>query len=88
MYGAVYLDHVDDDLVSVLVLGQLDGHCLRLPRPHLTHLNQVRRHKIKQCFSSVAGPDLNPYVSGQKYGSGSFHYQAKIVRQTLIATVL
>jgi hypothetical protein len=47
-FGGVYLDHVDDDLVSVLVLGQLDGHSLRLPRPHLAHLN-------KQCFSCGSG---------------------------------
>jgi hypothetical protein len=44
-------------------------------------------------------PDLNledPYVFGpprsgsisQRYGSGSFHHQAKIVRKTLIPIVL
>jgi hypothetical protein len=48
--------------------------------------------------SSVADPDpSDPYVFGppgslsgsisQRYGSGSFYHQAKIVRKTLISTV-
>ncbi len=56
--------------------------------------------KLSLTFS-VPDPDLNPdshdpHVFGhpgsgstsQRYGSGSFYYQAKIVRKTLIPTVL
>jgi hypothetical protein len=51
-------------------------------------------------FFSIADPDPDPHVFGplgsgsisQKYGlgsgSGSFHHSAKIVRKTLISTVL
>jgi hypothetical protein len=44
-------------------------------------------------FFSVADPDPNPdlYVfgpPGSGYGFGSFYHQAKIVRKTLIPTVL
>jgi hypothetical protein len=31
---------------------------------------------------------LDPYLLVKRYGSGSFHHQAKIVRKTLIPTVL
>jgi hypothetical protein len=45
---------------------------------------------------SVADPDPNPHVFGppgsgsisQRYGSGSFYHHAKIVRKTLIPTIL
>jgi hypothetical protein len=60
-----------------------------------------RYKKVLQLFSSVADSNLDPsdpYVfrlpgsgSGsisQRYGSGSFYHQAKIVRKTLIPTAL
>ncbi len=56
------------------------------------------RQPITSVRSSVADPDPNPdpYVLrpprsapiSQRYGSGSFYHQAKIVRKTLIHTVL
>ncbi len=55
--------------------------------------------RLQQVECSVADPDpSDPYVFGppgsgigsssQRHGSGSFHHQAKIVRKTLILTVL
>ncbi len=51
---------------------------------------------IQYTEGSVADPVPDPYVFGtsgywsvsQKYGSGSFYHQAKIVRKTLIPNVL
>jgi hypothetical protein len=51
-------------------------------------------YKQDYGFSSV--PDPDPHVFGppgsesirQRYGSGSFYHKAKIVRKTLIPTVL
>jgi hypothetical protein len=53
-----------------------------------------RRSELTAAASSVADPDpfdFGPPESGsisQRYGSGSFNHQAKIVRKTLIPTVL
>ncbi len=48
------------------------------------------------AVDSVADPNQDPHVFGppgsgstsQRYGSGSFYHNAKIVRKTLIATIL
>ncbi len=64
-----------------------------------TNFVQFHCEWIRIQKSSVADPDpLDPYVFGpsgsgsisQRYGSkfGSFYHQAKIVRKTLIPTVL
>jgi hypothetical protein len=46
-------------------------------------------------FCSVADPNPDPHVFGpdpdpfsEMYGSGSFYHHAKIVRKTLIPTIL
>ncbi len=65
----------------------------------LGHQHRLRYNKDKR--GSVADPDPNPnppdpYVFGpsgsgsisQRYGSGSFYHHAKIVRKTLIPTIL
>ncbi len=60
-------------------------------------LAQMEAEKIKVIvpfsFTRVADPEyvFGPPESGsisQRYGSGSFYHQAKIVRKTLIPTVL
>jgi hypothetical protein len=47
---------------------------------------------MKHCsvkYTIVADPDPpDPHVFGQTYGSGSFYHHAKIVRKTLIPTIL
>jgi hypothetical protein len=56
--------------------------------------NTVARLHFNLIFTSVADPDPNPdpdppdpHVFGPP-GSGSFYYHAKIVRKTLIPTIL
>jgi hypothetical protein len=72
------------------------------PLPQEILKKQTRSKRMHRAMkTSVADPDLDPsdtYVfrhSGfgsrsicQRYGSGSFYHQAKIVRKTLIPTVL
>jgi hypothetical protein len=65
-------------------------------RPFATKIEPAN-HKLKielDIQSSVADP--NPHVfkppgsgsTSQRYGSGSFYHHAKIVRKTLIPTIL
>jgi hypothetical protein len=62
-------------------------------------LNEEAQYDIPVCYELPSRAErqvADPYVFGppgsgsvsQRYGSGSFHHQAKIVRKALISTVL
>ncbi len=61
-----------------------------------TGLATQRGVRLPSLNGSVPDPDPDPHVFGspgsgsinQRYGSGSFYYQAKIKRKTSIPTVL
>ncbi len=65
---------------------------------HQQQVSRCGRTSFCTCYSQCCGSEFgsNPHVSGppgsgsisQRYGSGSFYHQAKIVRKTLISTVL
>jgi hypothetical protein len=78
------------------VVGHLGTVPITLSEFELGGRRKQRRQSLLSSFSSVADPDPDPYVFGppesgstsQSYGSGSFYHHAKIVRKTLIPTIL
>ncbi len=76
----------------------LVGVVIDLRTPALKRRNSKNVNEMDCLLGSVVDLDPDPHILGppgsgsvsHKYrsGSGSFHYQAKIVRKTLISTVL
>ncbi len=84
---------VEAEIVEVCC--RLDGSVglSRLPIPHFHHLGQ-RENKVPCCWSGSVGficfwaSRIRIRIHGSESGSGSFYHSSKIVRQTLIPTVL
>jgi hypothetical protein len=59
-------------------------------RPHRVRLEPIENHISQRTSVADPNPDPDPPVFGQRYGSGSgfCYHQAKLLRKTLISTVL
>jgi len=81
-------------MLSRVLLVAVGASSLSSLRPPFRGLFRLKLYRGQQVVPDPDPPDPNvfgPSGSGsisQRYGSGSFYHQAKLVRKTLIPTVL